>query len=86
MPGQPSALGLTPAACCDRVRWTVHDRDLHRCLLGPFDIFDFASISETFDTLTLPTLGPSLVWNVDELYTEGILRRTRRRLQRRRPS
>jgi hypothetical protein len=39
-----------------------------------FDILDGASTSGTFDTLSLPSLAPGLMWNVSKLYTTGVLR------------
>ena len=38
-----------------------------------FDILDWGSISGTFATLTLPTLGAGLVWNDSQLYLTGAL-------------
>jgi T5SS/PEP-CTERM-associated repeat protein len=38
-----------------------------------FDILDWASLSGTFDALTLPALGAGLMWNASKLYTLGKL-------------
>ena len=38
-----------------------------------FDVLRFASVAGAFDTLSLPTLGGGLVWNIADLYTTGEL-------------
>jgi hypothetical protein len=38
-----------------------------------FDIFDWETVTGTFDTIHLPTLGGGLSWNTDQLYTLGVL-------------
>jgi hypothetical protein len=38
-----------------------------------FDLFDWGSISGTFTTLSLPSLGSGLTWNTSQLYTTGVL-------------
>jgi probable HAF family extracellular repeat protein len=38
-----------------------------------FDILDWDNLTGTFDTLALPVLSGSLVWNTDQLYTTGVL-------------
>jgi hypothetical protein len=36
-------------------------------------LFDWASMSGTFDTLGLPSLGAGLSWNTSQLYSIGVL-------------
>ncbi len=38
-----------------------------------FDILDWGSLSGTFSTLQLPTLGSGLAWDTSGLYTTGVL-------------
>jgi hypothetical protein len=38
-----------------------------------FDVLDFASTTGRFDQFLLPTLDAGLVWDVSQLYTEGVL-------------
>jgi hypothetical protein len=38
-----------------------------------FNLFDWASMSGTFDSLHLPTLAGALAWNTSQLYTTGVL-------------
>ena len=38
-----------------------------------FDILDWGSLSGTFSTLQLPTLGSGLTWNTSQLYATGVL-------------
>jgi hypothetical protein len=40
-----------------------------------FDILDFnpATLSGTFNTISLPALGGGLLWNTSQLYTTGVL-------------
>ena len=38
-----------------------------------FNLFDWGTVSGTFSTLSLPTLGGTLGWNTSQLYTSGVL-------------
>jgi fibronectin-binding autotransporter adhesin len=38
-----------------------------------FNLFDWASMSGTFDTLGLPSLGAGLSWDTSQLYIQGVL-------------
>jgi len=38
-----------------------------------FDLFDWASLAGTFDTLQLPELAGALTWNTSQLYTTGVV-------------
>ncbi len=38
-----------------------------------FDILDFAAISGTFSTISLPTLDAGCRWNLDKLYVDGTI-------------
>ena len=38
-----------------------------------FDVLDWGSLTGTFTSLQLPTLGASLQWNTSQLYTTGVL-------------
>ncbi|MDZ4658959.1 MAG: hypothetical protein SH868_15390 [Bythopirellula sp.] len=38
-----------------------------------FNLFDWANVSGTFDSLTLPTLGAGLSWDTSQLYSAGLL-------------
>jgi hypothetical protein len=38
-----------------------------------FDLFDWANLAGTFDTLQLPALSAGLMWNTSQLYTTGAL-------------
>ena len=38
-----------------------------------FDILDWGSLSGSFSSLLLPTLGGGLTWNTSQLYTTGVL-------------
>jgi hypothetical protein len=38
-----------------------------------FNLFDWTSLSGTFDTLSLPALGAGLSWNTSQLYNTGVL-------------
>lgn len=38
-----------------------------------FDILDWGSVSGTFSSISLPTLGSLLSWNTSQLYTIGVL-------------
>ncbi len=38
-----------------------------------FNLFDWNSVSGTFDSLNLPALGGGLSWNTSQLYTTGVL-------------
>jgi hypothetical protein len=38
-----------------------------------FNLFDWASETATFSSLSLPSLGASLAWNTSQLYTAGVL-------------
>jgi hypothetical protein len=38
-----------------------------------FDLLDWGSLSGTFSTIQLPTLGSDLVWDTNQLYTSGVL-------------
>ena len=38
-----------------------------------FDILDWGSLSGAFDSVVLPTLGGTLVWDTSQLYTTGVL-------------
>jgi hypothetical protein len=38
-----------------------------------FDILDWGSLSGTFSSIALPTLGGGLAWNTSQLYTSGVL-------------
>jgi peptidyl-tRNA hydrolase len=38
-----------------------------------FDILDWDNLAGTFDTLALPTLTGSLIWDTNQLYTTGVL-------------
>jgi hypothetical protein len=38
-----------------------------------FDILDWGSLSRTIDYVTLPELGPELLWNTSQLYINGAL-------------
>jgi hypothetical protein len=38
-----------------------------------FDLFDWTSVSGTFDSLVLPALTAGLTWNTSQLYVSGIL-------------
>jgi hypothetical protein len=39
-----------------------------------FDLFNWATTSGTFDTLTLPDLNAGLTWDTSQLYSSGVLR------------
>lgn len=61
--------------------WTITGGDLQISLLGgfspiagnSFDLFDFDSLTGTFDNVLLPTLGSGLAWNTSALYSTGTL-------------
>lgn len=61
--------------------WTITGGDLQVSLLGgftptvgnSFDLFDFNSLTGTFDNLFLPTLTGSLAWDTSSLYTSGTI-------------
>jgi fibronectin-binding autotransporter adhesin len=38
-----------------------------------FDILDWGSLTGTFDNVTLPALGPELMWDTSQLYVNGAL-------------
>lgn len=38
-----------------------------------FNLFDWGTVSGTFSTFSLPTLGGTLGWNTSQLYTSGVL-------------
>jgi hypothetical protein len=38
-----------------------------------FDILNWGSLSGTFSSIVLPTLGAGLTWNTSQLYTAGVL-------------
>ena len=40
---------------------------------GTFQVFDATTITGSFDTITLPTLGSGLTWNTDNLAIDGTL-------------
>jgi len=61
--------------------WTITGGDLQISLLGgfspiagnSFDLFDFNSLTGTFDNVLLPTLGSGLAWNTSALYSTGAI-------------
>jgi hypothetical protein len=61
--------------------WTITGGDLNVTLLGgfnpllgdSFDLFDFNSLTGTFDNVFLPTLDTGLQWNTASLYSTGTL-------------
>ncbi|WP_272192190.1 hypothetical protein, partial [Acinetobacter baumannii] len=38
-----------------------------------FDLLDWGTLSGTFSTIQLPTLGGNLAWNTSQLYLTGVL-------------
>lgn len=38
-----------------------------------FNLFDWGTKAGTFATVTLPALGPNLIWNTSQLYTTGTI-------------
>jgi T5SS/PEP-CTERM-associated repeat protein len=38
-----------------------------------FDLFDFGALAGAFTAMNLPLLGPTLAWNISQLYTTGII-------------
>ena len=40
---------------------------------GTFQVFDADAITGSFDTITLPTAGPGLTWNTDNLAIDGTI-------------
>jgi len=69
--GEPSQNGgpVTPGG-----RLRIELEDGYQPAAGDtFDILDFEDVDGGFETFTLPSLPASLVWNLDSLYTDGVL-------------
>jgi fibronectin-binding autotransporter adhesin len=67
------ALNVANAFAVDGTLSVTFINAFNPTLGATFNLFDFASLSGTFDTLNLQALGGGLAWNTSALYTTGVL-------------